>query len=87
MKLVLSKGPKSVGVFLPSSEEGNKSSFRNILFRSFLEFRTTEKVQNLSNSENVAASTRSGRSLQPLKFSELFQNREAALKNVSVLLR
>jgi hypothetical protein len=33
--LALSKGPNRVGVFLPSPEDGNRSSFRNVVFSGF----------------------------------------------------
>jgi hypothetical protein len=35
LRLALSKRPNRVGVFLPSSEDGNRSSFRNDAFPSF----------------------------------------------------
>jgi hypothetical protein len=38
----LCKGPNRVCVFLPSSEEGNKSSFRNAVSSSYLESRTMD---------------------------------------------
>jgi hypothetical protein len=31
--------PNRVGVSLPSPEDGNRSSFRNVVFSSYLEFR------------------------------------------------
>jgi hypothetical protein len=33
-----------------SPEDGNRSSFLNVVFSSFLEYRTKDKVQNPSNS-------------------------------------
>jgi hypothetical protein len=42
-------GPNRVVVFLPSPEDGNRSSFRNVVFSSYLEFRTIDKVQIPSN--------------------------------------
>jgi hypothetical protein len=35
LRLALSQGPKWVGVFSPSPEDGNRSSFRNVVFSSF----------------------------------------------------
>jgi hypothetical protein len=45
--LALSKGPNRevVVVFFQSPENANKSSFRNVLFYSYLELRTMVKVQ------------------------------------------
>jgi hypothetical protein len=45
----LSKGPIKVDVFLPSPEDGNRSSFRNVVFLS-LESLTMNKAQTRSNS-------------------------------------
>jgi hypothetical protein len=47
-------GPNTVGVSLRSPEEGNRSSFRNVVFSSCLEFRTTDNVHKPSNSECCA---------------------------------
>jgi hypothetical protein len=41
----LSKGPNRVAISLRSPEDGNTSSFRNILFSSHSEFRTMVKAQ------------------------------------------
>jgi hypothetical protein len=49
LTLALSKGPITVGVS-PSPEGGNRSSFRNVVFYSFLEYWMMEKVQKPSNS-------------------------------------
>jgi hypothetical protein len=46
LKLALSERPKRVCVSLPSPEDGNRSSFRNVVFSMYLEFRTMDKVQN-----------------------------------------
>jgi hypothetical protein len=51
LRLALSSGPTCVGVFPPTPEDGKKSSFRNVVFLEFLEYRMTEKVQKPSNSE------------------------------------
>jgi hypothetical protein len=47
------QGPNGEGAFLSSSEDGNRSTFRNVvLFRYvYLEFRTMDKVQKPSESE------------------------------------
>jgi hypothetical protein len=39
-----SKELTGVGVSLPSPEDGNRSSFRNVVFNSYLEFRTMYKT-------------------------------------------
>jgi hypothetical protein len=44
----LSKGPNGVCVSLPSPEDVNRSSFRNVVFYSYLEFRTMYKVNKPS---------------------------------------
>jgi hypothetical protein len=44
MNLDLFKGPNRVGVSLPSSEDEYRSSFRNVVFPSLLEFQTINKV-------------------------------------------
>jgi hypothetical protein len=36
---------------LPSPEDGNRSSFRNVVLFSLLEFQTMDKVQKTSNPE------------------------------------
>jgi hypothetical protein len=38
-------------VALPSPENENRSRFRNVVFPTYLEYRTTDKVQNPSNFE------------------------------------
>jgi hypothetical protein len=50
--LALSEGPNRVGVFLPSPENENRFSFRNVVFSSYLEFRTIDEVQKPSDSQN-----------------------------------
>jgi hypothetical protein len=49
--MALFNGPNR-GVSLPSPEDENKSSFRNVVFFSYLEFRTMDKVHNASDSES-----------------------------------
>jgi hypothetical protein len=45
------KGPNTVGVSFLSPEDWNRSSFRNDVFSSDLEFRTIDKVHKHSDSE------------------------------------
>jgi hypothetical protein len=40
LRLALSKGPYT----FPSPEDGNRSSLRNVMFSSYLEFRTMDRV-------------------------------------------
>jgi hypothetical protein len=47
--LALLKGPKGIGVSLPSHEELNRSNFRNVVFPSDLEYRTMDKVHKTSD--------------------------------------
>jgi hypothetical protein len=49
MKLTLSKGLNRIDVSLPSPEERNRPSFRNVVFSSYLEFRTMEEVHKASD--------------------------------------
>jgi hypothetical protein len=51
LKLALSKGPNRVGVALSSSEDGNRSSFRNVVFSIYLELRTMDKVHKPADFE------------------------------------
>jgi hypothetical protein len=44
-------GPNRVDVSLPPPEKENKSSFRNVVISSYLEFRAMGKVQKHSVSE------------------------------------
>jgi hypothetical protein len=57
IKLALSKEPSRVGVSLSSPDDGNRSSFRNLVFSSYLEFRTIDKVHNPSYSECYTTSS------------------------------
>jgi hypothetical protein len=50
LHLFRSQGPDRVGVSLPSSEDGNTFSFRNIVFSNYLEFRIMDEVQKPSDS-------------------------------------
>jgi hypothetical protein len=47
----LSKGLNRVGASLPSPEDGMRFSFRNVVFSSYLVFRTMGKVHKPSNFE------------------------------------
>jgi hypothetical protein len=40
LRLALSKGLNRIGVSLPSPEDGNRSSYRNVAFSNYLKFRT-----------------------------------------------
>jgi hypothetical protein len=51
LRLALSKGPNKVGVPLSSPEGGKSSSFRNVVFSGYLQFRTMDKVLKPSDSE------------------------------------
>jgi hypothetical protein len=51
LRLALSKGRHRIGVSLPSPEDGNRSSFHNIVFSSYLEFRTMDAFYELRDSE------------------------------------
>jgi hypothetical protein len=52
LRLALSKGPIRVGVSPPPSpEDGNRSSFRNVLFSNYLEFWMMDEVQKPIDSE------------------------------------
>jgi hypothetical protein len=48
-RLALPKGPNWVGVFPHSIEDGNRASFRNVVFFYFLVYRMMEKVEKPSN--------------------------------------
>jgi hypothetical protein len=47
----LSKEPNRVGVSCPSPGDGNRSSFRNVVFSTYLEFWLTDKVHKPNYSE------------------------------------
>jgi hypothetical protein len=44
-------GPNKLGVSLSSPEDGNRSSFRKVVFSGYLEFPTMDEVQIPSNSQ------------------------------------
>jgi hypothetical protein len=48
LRLARSKEPNRADVSDPSSEDGNRSSFRNMVFPSCVEFRTMDKAQKPS---------------------------------------
>jgi hypothetical protein len=51
IEVALSEGPNRVAV-LPSREDGNRSSFQNVVFL-YLEFWTIDKIQKPCNSEDL----------------------------------
>jgi hypothetical protein len=52
LRLALSKGLNRVGVSFPSPEDVNRSSFRNVVFSSYLEFLMKDTVHEPSDSQN-----------------------------------
>jgi hypothetical protein len=50
LKLALSNGRE----YLPSPEDGNRSSFQNIVYYNYLKFQTMDKVHGPSDSECYA---------------------------------
>jgi hypothetical protein len=56
LRLALSKEPNTV-VVSPSSEDGNNSSFWNVVFSSFSKYWTMDEVWKLSNSEHYTPSS------------------------------
>jgi hypothetical protein len=64
--LDLSKGPKIVDASFPLPEEGNRSSFRNVVFSAHLDFWTMDKVHKPSDSECYAPSSESFRTYHML---------------------
>jgi hypothetical protein len=48
--IALSEGPNRVGISLHSPGDGNRFNFRRVVFSSYLEFRTMNKVQKPRNS-------------------------------------
>jgi hypothetical protein len=50
MIYVSSKGPKKIAVSLRSPKDGNRSSFYNVVFSSYLEFWTMDKFQKPGDS-------------------------------------
>jgi hypothetical protein len=49
MRLGLSKGPNRVYVSLSSHTDRNRSSFRNVVFSTYLEFWTMDKITVILN--------------------------------------
>jgi hypothetical protein len=43
--------------FLPSPEDGTKSSFRNVVLSSYLELRTMDNVQKCNDSKHLCLSS------------------------------
>jgi hypothetical protein len=62
-----------LALFLSSPEDGNRSSFRNVAFSSYLEFRTMGRDQKPSDSEQQRSSVtkfdKYGHVLVPPQFS------------------
>jgi hypothetical protein len=58
---LLHEKPKRVDVSLSSPEDGKRSSFRNFMFSSYLEFFTMDKVHKPSGFENKSR----GKCFQP----------------------
>jgi hypothetical protein len=52
MRLAFSKERNRVGVSLPSSEDGNSSSFRKAVFSNYLEFDTMDRTQKTTDFES-----------------------------------
>jgi hypothetical protein len=50
LRLARPKGSNRVSVSFPSHEDGNRSSFRNVVFPTYFELRTMDKVQILNDS-------------------------------------
>jgi hypothetical protein len=50
-RLRFSKRPNWVGASLPSPEDGSRSSFRNVVFSGYIEFRAMDKVHKPDDSE------------------------------------
>jgi hypothetical protein len=63
LRLALSKGPNRVDASLPSPEDRNSSSFRNVVIYIYIEFQPIDKVYILSDSECYAASS------EPFRFN------------------
>jgi hypothetical protein len=51
LRLAISEGSNKVSISFPSPEDGNGSSFRNVVLPSYLEFRIRNKVLKHSDSE------------------------------------
>jgi hypothetical protein len=57
LRLALSRWPNTVGVSLPSPEDRNRPSFRNVVFSSNLELRTMDKDHKSGDSEHYTPSS------------------------------
>jgi hypothetical protein len=51
VRTAVAKGTNRVGLFFRSPENLNRSIFRNVVFTSYLEFRTMVKIHKPSDSE------------------------------------
>jgi hypothetical protein len=66
MRSALSKGLNRVVVSFPSLEDGNRHSFQNVMFYSYLESQMVDKVHKLIDSECCTPSS------EPFKFCNRF---------------
>jgi hypothetical protein len=69
LRLALSKGPDREGVFLTSLEDRNRSSFRKVLFYSYLEFRAMARSRNPIILSNCTLPCEKNVSYKPAKVS------------------
>jgi hypothetical protein len=53
--LALSKASNRVGISLPTHEDGKTSSFRNVVFSSYLDLRMMDKVHKPTDYYNSSA--------------------------------
>jgi hypothetical protein len=81
LRLALSKGPNKVDVSLPSPEDRNRPSFRNIVFSTYLEFLTMAKIHKPSDSEWYTPSS------EPLDSSRIRVHFSHAHVNCAILIR
>jgi hypothetical protein len=51
LRFALYEGSNRAGVSIPSNEDANTPSFRNVMYSSYLEFRTLGNVHGFSNPE------------------------------------
>jgi hypothetical protein len=51
LRLAPSEGLKGEGASFPSVEDGNRASFRNVVFSNYSDFQTMEKIHKLNDSE------------------------------------
>jgi hypothetical protein len=58
LRLALTMGPNMLNVFLPSSEDGTRFNFQNVVFYSYLQFRTMDEIHKTNNSARYTLSCR-----------------------------